>query len=69
MSRFYNHETIKTVREARGWTQADLARACYTTRQHIHRIESGIGVPSFETALRIAKALDVDMETFAKWRK
>ena len=47
---------LKPEREARGWTQADLAARVGVSRKTINTIENGVFVPSTITALKIAEA-------------
>ncbi|MCX3058514.1 helix-turn-helix domain-containing protein [Streptomyces beihaiensis] len=51
-------EWIRTQREARGWTQQQLADAAIMTRSHIAHIEAGRRTPSKEDARRLDKALN-----------
>jgi putative molybdopterin biosynthesis protein len=53
---------LRTVRESRGWTQAELARACGLSRQALSAIESGRYVPNTAVALRLAQALGCAVE-------
>ena len=39
-------EKIKALREARGWTQAELARRMGITRNGVNSWEQGLSVPS-----------------------
>ena len=39
-------ERIKALREARGWTQAELARRMNMTRNGINSWEQGLSMPS-----------------------
>ena len=57
---------IIQIREKRGWTQSDLARACLKDRQSIERIESGKTNPTLFTLYVIATALEVPMSDFFK---
>lgn len=52
---------IIQLREKKGWTQADLARACEKDRQSIERIESGNTNPTVFTLNEIAIALEVPL--------
>lgn len=52
---------IIQLREKKGWTQADLARACMKDRQSIERIESGNTNPTVFTLSEIAGALEVNL--------
>ncbi|HVS01394.1 MAG TPA: helix-turn-helix transcriptional regulator [Thermoanaerobaculia bacterium] len=48
---------IRDLREARRWTQTDLAQLAGVTRQAIHAIERNKHDPSLTLAARIARAL------------
>jgi transcriptional regulator with XRE-family HTH domain len=50
---------IVHLREKKGWTQADLARACVKDPQGIERIESGNTNPTLFTLYEVATALEV----------
>ena len=50
---------IKQLRDARGWTQQELADAVGVSRQSINSIERGRYVPSLELALTCAKVFQV----------
>ena len=54
--------TLKAEREARGWTQADLAARVGVSRKTINTIENGVFVPSTITALKISRALGKAVE-------
>lgn len=49
---------IKELREERGWTQGDLAKAAGVSRQSINNIERGRYVPSLELALKFAQVFE-----------
>ena len=53
---------VKELRDARGWTQQQLAEAVGVSRQSINSIERNRYVPSLELALRFARvfALSTD---------
>lgn len=53
---------LKGERDARGWTQADLAARVGVSRKTINTIENGVFVPSTITALKIADALGRSVE-------
>ena len=56
---------IVQLREKKGWTQSDLARALLKDRQTIHKIETGDANPTVYTLAEIAKVLEVQlMEIF-----
>jgi transcriptional regulator with XRE-family HTH domain len=48
---------IRTVRERRGMSQADLAAASGLHRSHLSRIEHGACEPRFETLLKLRHGL------------
>ncbi|MFC5410670.1 helix-turn-helix domain-containing protein [Larkinella bovis] len=50
---------IVQLRLDRGWSQADLARACFKDRQSIERLENGKINPSIYYLKEIADALEV----------
>jgi transcriptional regulator with XRE-family HTH domain len=57
---------IKRLREAKGWTQADLAAKMYKDKQAIQRIETGAINPRFLTLVEIAEALGVSASDILK---
>ena len=54
---------LKAVRSARGWTQAELAERVGVSRKTINTVENGVFVPSTVLALKLARALDCQVET------
>lgn len=48
-------ERIKALREARGWTQAELARRMNMTRNGINSWEQGLSMPSPPSLVDLAK--------------
>jgi putative transcriptional regulator len=46
---------VRTLREAKGWSQGDLAAQLAVSRQTINAIETGKYDPSLPLAFRIAK--------------
>ncbi len=54
---------LKVQRAMRDLTQADLAAMSGTTRKSVNAIEMGRMVPSTVLALKLARALDVSVET------
>lgn len=50
-------------RERRGWTQLELAQEAAVPRSSVSAIESGRLTPSVATALLLARALEVSVET------
>jgi putative transcriptional regulator len=57
------HNTLKVERAKRDLTQADLASLAGITRRSVNAIEANRMIPSVLLALRIARALDVTVET------
>lgn len=54
---------LKMHRAARDLTQADVAELIGTTRKSINAIETGRMVPSTILALKLARALDLTVES------
>ncbi|WP_148909203.1 helix-turn-helix domain-containing protein [Sphingobacterium allocomposti] len=52
---------IVELREQKGWSQSDLARACNKDRQAIEKLENGKVNPTLYTLLEIANALDISL--------
>ncbi|MBW3519236.1 helix-turn-helix domain-containing protein [Flavobacterium sp. NKUCC04_CG] len=52
---------IVKLREQRGWTQSDLARACNKDRQAIEKLENGKVNPTLYTLLEVANALEISL--------
>ncbi|WEK68289.1 MAG: helix-turn-helix transcriptional regulator [Candidatus Chryseobacterium colombiense] len=52
---------IINLREKKGWSQSDLARACNKDRQAIEKLENGKVNPTLYTLLEIANALEVSL--------
>ena len=55
-------EQVAEHRRARGLSQAELAELCATTQSAIARLEAGGRPPRIDTLLRIANALDCELE-------
>lgn len=53
---------IKEIREAKGMTAAELAKAVNTTPVSISRYETGKRMPNILKVAEIAKALDVTID-------
>lgn len=55
---------IKSLREAKGWSQEDLARQAGVSTSYISKIEQDavVNMPSKETIRDLADALDADVE-------
>lgn len=50
---------VRATREARGISQADLAKASGLSQAHISQIERGPANPTFHTVLKLADGLGV----------
>jgi putative transcriptional regulator len=57
---------IKVLREKKGWSQSDLARALMKDRQLIQRVEDGKTNPTVFTLHGIAEALGVPLSDIFK---
>lgn len=55
---------LRELREAKGWSQAQLADEAGMLYQNIARIERGESEPVWSTALRLAAALGADVGEF-----
>ena len=53
---------LRAEREAKGWTQADLAERVGVSRKTINTIENGIFTPSTVIALKLARAFKLKVE-------
>lgn len=53
--------SVRDLREQRGWSQTDLARAAGMTQSAIARFEAGGTVPTLPVLERLAHALDVEL--------
>jgi len=54
-------QRIIEFREQKGWSQADLARACSKDRQAIEKLENGKVNPTLYTLLEVSNALGVSL--------
>jgi transcriptional regulator with XRE-family HTH domain len=56
-------ETVKRLREARGWTQTELARRAGLTQGYIAKLETPgyVTSPSLDVALQLAEAFGMDI--------
>lgn len=54
--------SLRPIREARGWTQGQLAEMIGVSRKTINTVENGVFIPSTVIALKLAAALDARVE-------
>ena len=54
---------VRELREARGWSQAQLGERLDVSRQTVNAIETGKYGPSLPLAFRIAAVFDATIET------
>jgi transcriptional regulator with XRE-family HTH domain len=62
-------EQVAAQRKARGLSQQELAELCATTQSAIARLESGGRPPRIDTLLRIANALDCELDVHLRPRR
>ncbi len=65
MQRQVNGLAIAAIRKALGITQAELAKRSGISPSHMNKIEHGVELPKFETAVAIARELGVSTDTIA----
>jgi putative transcriptional regulator len=53
---------VRAAREARGWTQAQLAELIGVSRKTVNTVENGVFIPSTVIALKMARALGVPVD-------
>jgi putative transcriptional regulator len=53
---------LRELRDARGWTQAELAGRVGVSRKTVNTVENRVFTPSTLLALRLAEALEVTVE-------
>jgi putative transcriptional regulator len=53
---------LREAREAKGWTQAELAARIGVSRKTVNTVENGVFTPSTVVALKLARALDEPVE-------
>jgi ribosome-binding protein aMBF1 (putative translation factor) len=58
-----DEDTIRTIRMRKGLSQAQLAEILGTSQSHVARIEKGTENIMIDTCRRLAKALEIDMNT------
>nr|WP_250149241.1 helix-turn-helix transcriptional regulator [Flagellimonas sp. 389] len=54
-------ERIVHIRNSKGWSQSDLARACGKDRQAMEKLENGKVNPTLYTLLEVAQGLGVKL--------
>ena len=54
-------QRIIHIRNQKGWSQSDLARACHKDRQAIEKIENGRVNPTLYSLFEIATALEISL--------
>ncbi len=55
--------TVRRLREARTWSQEQLAEYAGLNRSYVGEIERGESIASIVTALKLARAFDVSIAT------
>jgi putative transcriptional regulator len=53
---------LREAREAKGWTQAELAMRIGVSRKTVNTVENGVFIPSTVIALKLARALGEPVE-------
>ncbi|KVL30767.1 helix-turn-helix domain-containing protein [Burkholderia sp. MSMB1835] len=53
---------LKLLRKQKGWTLDVLAEETGLTKSYLSKVERGLSVPSIAVALKLSKALNVDVE-------
>jgi ribosome-binding protein aMBF1 (putative translation factor) len=53
--------TVRQLREQRGWSQAELAKAAGMTQSAVARFEAGGTIPTLPVIERLARAMDADL--------
>lgn len=53
---------LREAREAKGWTQAELAERIGVSRKTVNTVENGVFVPSTVVALKLAAAFGCGVE-------
>lgn len=62
---FYSEDgdTVRTLRLRKGWSQTRLGEELGTSQSHVARIERGTENLAIQTCRKLARALDVDLNT------
>jgi transcriptional regulator with XRE-family HTH domain len=58
-------QKIRAIREARGWTQAELARRARVAQAYLSYLEQDQREPSLSIAARLARELEIPLEELA----
>ena len=53
---------LREAREAKGWTQAELAARVGVSRKTVNTVENRVFTPSALLALKLAEALELSVE-------
>jgi putative transcriptional regulator len=53
---------LREARDARGWTQAELAARVGVSRKTVNTVENRVFTPSATLAIKLAEALEVSVE-------
>lgn len=53
---------VRQAREAKGWTQGELAERIGVSRKTVNTVENGVFIPSTVVALKLARALESSVE-------
>ena len=53
---------LRELRDARGWSQGELAERLYVSRQTVNALETGKYDPSLPLAFRIARLFGLSIE-------
>jgi transcriptional regulator with XRE-family HTH domain len=57
------------LREKRGWSQRELGRRANLSGTCINKVENGTRKMTLETAVKVAKALNVSLDELAEIKK
>ena len=53
---------LREAREAKGWTQAELAARVGVSRKTVNTVENRVFTPSATLAIKLAEALELSVE-------
>ena len=56
------HNRVRALREAKGWTQLELAERMGVSRKTVNTIENNVFAPSALVALKMARAFSTSVE-------